>query len=138
MGGVAELTGMGLPGTIDFDLVTTPSYCGGTCYAWRAGDGTDFFGFDNTYSGSALNDAVFNSAAWGTGYVFGVYFGGAGDLNALFGPGDAGNFYSYDEPVALTAAPELSTWAMTLLGFAGLGFAGYRRAKNDRAAFVVV
>jgi hypothetical protein len=27
------------------------------------------------------------------------------------------------------AVPEPSTWAMMLLGFAGLGFAGYRRAK---------
>jgi hypothetical protein len=25
-------------------------------------------------------------------------------------------------------APEPSTWAMMILGFAGLGFAGYRRA----------
>jgi hypothetical protein len=30
--------------------------------------------------------------------------------------------------------PELSTWAMMLLGFAGLGYAGYRRAKGLRAA----
>ena len=31
-------------------------------------------------------------------------------------------------PVALTVgAPEPSTWAMMLLGFAGLGLAGYRR-----------
>ena len=29
--------------------------------------------------------------------------------------------------------PEPSTWAMMLLGFAGLGFAGYRRAKKDPA-----
>lgn len=28
------------------------------------------------------------------------------------------------------AVPEPSTWAMMLLGFAGLGFAGYRRAKR--------
>ena len=27
------------------------------------------------------------------------------------------------------AVPETSTWAMMLIGFAGLGFAGYRRAK---------
>jgi hypothetical protein len=27
------------------------------------------------------------------------------------------------------SAPELSTWAMILLGFAGLGFAGYRRTR---------
>jgi PEP-CTERM motif len=30
--------------------------------------------------------------------------------------------------------PEPSTWAMMLLGFAGLGFAGYRRARNARPA----
>jgi hypothetical protein len=30
--------------------------------------------------------------------------------------------------------PEPSTWAMMLLGFAGLGFAGYRRAREPRAA----
>jgi hypothetical protein len=33
-----------------------------------------------------------------------------------------------------TAAPEPSTWAMMLLGFGGLGFAGYRRAKAASAA----
>jgi hypothetical protein len=30
--------------------------------------------------------------------------------------------------------PEPSTWAMMLLGFAGLGYAGYRRARAPRAA----
>jgi PEP-CTERM motif len=32
------------------------------------------------------------------------------------------------------AVPEPSTWAMMLVGFAGLGFAGYRRAREPRAA----
>jgi PEP-CTERM motif len=32
------------------------------------------------------------------------------------------------------AAPEPSTWAMMLLGFAGLGFAGYRRARASSSA----
>jgi hypothetical protein len=32
------------------------------------------------------------------------------------------------------AAPEPSTWAMVLLGFAGLGFAGYRKAENEQTA----
>jgi hypothetical protein len=30
--------------------------------------------------------------------------------------------------------PELSTWAMLVLGFAGLGFAGYRKAQSGRIA----
>jgi unsaturated chondroitin disaccharide hydrolase len=33
-----------------------------------------------------------------------------------------------------TAVPEPSTWAMMLLGFAGVGFAGYRRARVSRTA----
>jgi hypothetical protein len=32
--------------------------------------------------------------------------------------------------VTLTAIPEASTWAMMLLGFAGLGFAGYRASRK--------
>ena len=32
------------------------------------------------------------------------------------------------------AAPELSTWAMMLLGFVGLGFAGYRASRGLEAA----
>jgi hypothetical protein len=32
-----------------------------------------------------------------------------------------------------TGVPEPSTWAMMLLGFAGLGFVGYRKANKSRA-----
>jgi unsaturated chondroitin disaccharide hydrolase len=35
-----------------------------------------------------------------------------------------------------TTVPESSTWAMMLLGFAGVGFAGRRRARASRAAAV--
>jgi hypothetical protein len=38
-----------------------------------------------------------------------------------------------DSTVAISEAPEASTWAMMLLGFAGLGFAGYRKAKSVAA-----
>jgi PEP-CTERM motif len=34
------------------------------------------------------------------------------------------------EKGAMTPVPEASTWAMLLLGFAGLGFAGYRKARS--------
>jgi hypothetical protein len=35
---------------------------------------------------------------------------------------------------SVPGTPEPSTWAMMLLGFAGLAFAGYRRAREPRAA----
>ncbi|HME86355.1 MAG TPA: hypothetical protein VKG91_17870 [Roseiarcus sp.] len=38
-------------------------------------------------------------------------------------------------PVSAAPVPELSTWVMMLTGFAGLGFAGYRRAKKGHATF---
>jgi hypothetical protein len=40
-----------------------------------------------------------------------------------------------DSTVALSSVPEPATWAMMLLGFAGLGFAGYRvRARTELPA----
>jgi hypothetical protein len=32
--------------------------------------------------------------------------------------------------INITSVPEPSTWAMMLLGFAGLGFAGYRTSRG--------
>ena len=40
--------------------------------------------------------------------------------------------FGYVDNASLTVVPEPQTWAMMLLGFAGLGFAGYRRAKAGR------
>jgi PEP-CTERM motif len=39
--------------------------------------------------------------------------------------------YTYSTP---TSAPEPSTWAMMLLGFAGLGFVGYRASRRTGMA----
>ena len=47
---------------------------------------------------------------------------------------------SYNYPIeesgtlSVAAAPELSTWAMMLLGFASLGYAGYRASRETAAA----
>ncbi len=40
------------------------------------------------------------------------------------------------EASLLTAVPETSTWAMMLIGFVGLGYVGYRRARKGSAAQV--
>jgi PEP-CTERM motif len=43
---------------------------------------------------------------------------------------DNSGFYT----ITVTSVPEPATWAMMLLGFAGLGFTGYRATKKSQAA----
>jgi hypothetical protein len=61
---------------------------------------------------------------------------GGGDL-VLQGAGD-GSVFNVTDAATFAATtmstPELSTWAMMLFGFTGLGYAGYRGAKETRAA----
>jgi probable HAF family extracellular repeat protein len=47
------------------------------------------------------------------------------EANAINGSGQIVGFITVPQP----SIPEPSTWAMMLLGFAGLGLAGYRRAR---------
>ena len=45
--------------------------------------------------------------------------------------GNGVDILAYIGPVAaFTSVPELSTWAMMLLGLGGLGFTGYRKARG--------
>jgi hypothetical protein len=46
------------------------------------------------------------------------------------GPGDGGNF---ELSLAAGAVPETSTWLMMMVGFSGLGFAGYRTSRKSVA-----
>jgi hypothetical protein len=50
----------------------------------------------------------------------------------IVGGGPAPTFNAIS--ISGTVVPEPSTWAMMLLGFAGLGFAGYRHAKKASPA----
>ena len=45
-------------------------------------------------------------------------------------PTAAGHLLAAEFAVDALAAPEISTWAMMLVGFGGLGFAGYRRSRK--------
>ena len=59
-------------------------------------------------------------------------FNGINDRNQIVG------FYvdvnGNTDGLLVTGVPEPSTWAMMALGFAGLGFAGYRKAQRKGAA----
>ncbi len=62
----------------------------------------------NTGTGAVLNDGVNDPAGYGVP-----------------------TFGSNNISLSVSAVPELSTWAMMLLGFAGLGFAGYRGSRKE-------
>jgi PEP-CTERM motif len=77
---------------------------------------------------------VFTTAANPGGY-WNLWSSAPGDYS-LYESNAAGDY-----PVAIdggsldpTAVPEPSTWAMMLMGLAGVGFAAYRRRRNDRLA----
>jgi hypothetical protein len=76
-----------------------------------------------------------------------VFSGGSLPSNSQYfniwgnGPNDYAYFNNYDSfpagsgavSFSVTAVPESSTWAMLILGFAGVGFLAYRR--KGKAAF---
>ena len=84
------------------------------------------------FNGILVTDIVNGNQGW-TLYTF----TGLDATQALTNVG----FHGFQEPdfnaiadVSVTASvPEASTWAMMLLGFSGLGFAGYRRARAGHA-----
>jgi PEP-CTERM motif len=49
----------------------------------------------------------------------------------------AGGSFSQDVMVTLVVVPEPSTWAMMSIGFAGLGFAAYRKRRTQRPPVAV-
>jgi PEP-CTERM motif len=77
-------------------------------------------------------------------FVFPFFKATAGGFEAWTGLGrfDTGSTYTFTRIKTVTApggthsgtVPEPSTWAMVLLGFAGLGFAGYRKAQRTVVA----
>ncbi|HEY1865320.1 MAG TPA: hypothetical protein VGG77_16895 [Roseiarcus sp.] len=92
--------------------------------------------FDFRYQGDLLL-GVINGGGEIT--VNGAVFSGFGDdtvidLGSNFGPNIDLTIFGGGTFAFGGAVPEVSTWAMVLLGFAGLGYAGYRRAREPRAA----
>ncbi len=92
--------------------------------SFTVADGTAF----NLYEDDGNYDPVTTP-----GYACGVVY-------CLLGPGDPVTG-GYGDPltaldsftVTVAGVPEPSTWAMMLLGFAGLGFAGYHRSRKTLA-----
>jgi hypothetical protein len=92
------------------------------------------------YSGALATDTTdivipADTLSAGVGYYFDLVYDdrivsttddGSVTLTQFYDIGTTGDF-------STAAVPEPSTWAMMLLGFAGLGFAGYRRTRGAAA-----
>jgi hypothetical protein len=91
-------------------------------------DGVDVL--DVTFGSLAIAESFFRDDVIDLGSNLGP------DIDLTFGYtliADGSGGFGFDLAIG-GAVPEPSTWAMMLAGFAGLGFAGYRRAREPRAA----
>jgi PEP-CTERM motif len=80
---------------------------------------------DFTIAGVSVSDFVANSDG----------FFAVADILGPIGTGEVGGkIGTIGTPVTTSSVPEPSTWAMLLIGFAGLGFAGYRKARTAGTA----
>ncbi len=145
--GAGSIEGTYIPGVQTLTLIT-PSTPGSGGYpsgiGWRDGSGTDTWGWDNLVPIDYVGGLDFSFGAGtsppvsGTGWQFGIWnnsgpVGYGDDYQAwISGPnGGPGHYYGYTGALTVSA-PELATWAMLGLGFAALGFAGYRKARTPR------
>ena len=87
--------------------------------------------FESTFESLAVAESFFHDRV----IDLGSDFGGPGiDLTIAYNlVADGSGGFGFDFALG-GAVPEPSTWAMMLIGFAGLGYAGYRRAREPRTA----
>ena len=107
-------------------------------------DGYSYFSKTSSIDGTYIMDtgAIYTvtMSVGVSGGIFTGFGGGVSTFSAIddptfsVAPGvDNAAQYSFifSDGIATTAVPEPSTWAMMLLGFVGIGAAGYRRAKRQ-------
>jgi hypothetical protein len=122
-------------GALHFCEVTMLS-CFGGAIATNAGGQIDQWNLvaDGAYDQPYLTFITSNNPFVGTLDALGSTQGGRDDLleNQLGGPNGSWNGFT---PSSFPGGvPETSTWAMMLVGFAGIGFLGYRRALGTASS----
>jgi hypothetical protein len=95
--------------------------------------GSDKVSFDTVFSFVTTNpvNIVGPFSTAGAQLTFGPLTASTLLGDATVEPGDHVTFSASGDPIAISSAvPELSTWAMMILGFAGAGFMAYRRKSR--------
>jgi hypothetical protein len=124
------------PGRYDYESPCTNDTAGKICnstYTFTVNAGTggtlDFIAATPPTTGDFKGDNIYFVADLSiAGGTAGLCTGGSactGDVGALL----------TNSVVTTGTVPEPSTWAMLLIGFAGLGYAGYRKTRTERTAF---
>jgi hypothetical protein len=137
--GTLTISGTGLPGVLTMGLALTDP----PNSAYEAAGGLELFGNDNVVPINANGITFGTNAPGGSGgytlqFLLGGEFGECAAnvvCGAIGGPG-IDNLEQLGATTISAAVPEASTWAMMILGFAVVGFAGYRRKQNGRALSV--
>ena len=93
----------------------------------------------NNFSNFLMDGSGANEVgSWSNFIQFAYNYSGAPTLSFTSGVsyGSFDNYVNYNDPLvsgsisSISAVPEPSTWAMMILGFAGIGFMAYRRRQN--------
>jgi hypothetical protein len=90
----------------------------------------------NNFSNFLMDGSGANEVGtWSNFIQFAYNYSGAPTLSFTSGVsyGSFDNYVNYNDPLvsgSISAVPEASTWAMMILGFAGVGFMAYRRKQN--------
>jgi hypothetical protein len=127
-----DLVGYGSTGEIAQSISTVAGQTYHVSLNYSANPGFNGAQADVLVNGSAIGSVTGTAYSWKT---FTGSFTGTGSLvtfaiNETLGGGNGGVFL---DNVSVTSVPEVSTWAMMLAGFAGLGFVGSRRQKAVQA-----
>jgi hypothetical protein len=97
----------------------------------------EFYGLADQFT-IALDGTSFTASGSANAYVF---FGAVTDTpftSVTISTSELGALdnLEFGNAVTVAAVPETSTWAMMILGFAGVGFMAYRRKQNGPALSV--
>ncbi len=123
--GSVILNGVGLEAT-PTEIIFSPPAAGGAIFDPSSGSGLFYGAVNGVVSGGTAACTPGPGCQFGTPSPCEASSGGSNFGSCSFG---VLTIHSTESPItiAVAAVPEPSTWAMMILGFAGVGFMAYRR-----------
>ena len=121
------------PGVFDIDTITG-MVNGSEITGKSTFGGADNLLFTNGFAFVSTNGISFETAAGQSVNIFSFFGQGTPPTGNAYGESTSNPVGGGVGTFTLTAVPEASPWAMMLLGFGGLGIAGFRASQKRAAA----